>query len=114
MAGKTRSGLANDKRAYGCSRYCPITQEAPVVSTTYTVTYDGNGNTSGSPPVDGLSPYNSGSTVTVLGNTGALVQSGSAFDDWNTQSDGSGTTYLPGNIFTINVNTILYAIWLPL
>jgi hypothetical protein len=66
------------------------------------------------PPVDGLSPYNSGSTVTILGNTGTLVQSGSAFDNWNTQSDGSGTGYLPGNTFTINVNIILYAVWLPL
>ena len=114
MAGKKRSGLANDKRAYGCSRYCPITQEVPVVSTTYTVTYDGNGNTSGSPPVDGLSPYNSGSTVTVLGNTGTLVNSGYDFDDWNTQPDGSGTAYVPGFTFTINGNTILYAIWLAL
>ena len=198
MAGKKRSGLANDRRGYGCSRHCPITQWTPVVPTTYiviyfgngntggtppvdglspynpgstvtilgntgslvrispyvfsgwntaangsgtsysptntfiinantslyaqwidvqptyTLTYDGNGNTGGTPPVDGLSPYNSGSTVTILGNTGTLVQSGSAFDNWNTQSDGSGTSYLPGNTFTINVNTILYAVWLPL
>ena len=114
MAGKKRSGLANDRRAYGCSRYCPITQWTPVVPTTYIVTYFGNGNTGGTPPVDGLSPYNSGSTVTILGNTGTLVQSGSAFDNWNTQSDGSGTGYLPGNTFTINVNIILYAVWLPL
>ena len=111
MAGKKRSGLANDRRAYGCSGHCPIT---PVVQPTYTLTYDGNGNTGGTPPVDGLSPYNSGSIVTILGNTGTLVQSGSAFDNWNTQSDGSGTGYLPGNTFTINVNTILYAVWLPL
>ena len=111
MAGKKRSGLANDRRAYGCSRYCPIIQVVPI---TYIVTYFGNGNTGGNPPVDGSSPYNSGSTVTILGNTGALVQSGSAFDNWNTLSDGSGTGYLPGNTFTINVNTILYAVWLPL
>ena len=58
MAGKKRSGLANDRRAYGCSGHCPIT---PVVQPTYTLTYDGNGNTGGTPPVDGLSPYNSGS-----------------------------------------------------
>ena len=89
----------------------------PVVSTTYTVTYDGNGNTSGNPPVDGLSPYNSGSTVTVLGIIGTilpLVNSGYAFDGWNTQPDGSGTASIPGFTFIINGNTILYAVWLAL
>ena len=88
------------------SIYCPIT--------TYTVTYDGNGNTSGNPPVDGLSPYNSGSTVTVLGNVGTilpLVNSGYDFDGWNTQPDGSGTAYVPILTFIINGNTILYAMW---
>lgn len=114
MAGKKRSGLSNDRRAYTCSGYCPITQGTPVVPTTYIVTYFGNGNTGGNPPVDGLSPYNSGTIVTILGNTGALVNSGYAFDNWNTQPDGSGTTYQSGNTFTINVNTILYAVWLPL
>jgi hypothetical protein len=78
------------------------------------VTYNGNENTSGTAPVDGSSPYNASSSVTILGNTGTLVQSGSAFDGWNTQSDGSGTAYQPGDIFIINANTILYAVWLPL
>jgi hypothetical protein len=84
------------------------------VEPTYIVTYDGNGNTGGTAPVDGSSPYNASSSVTILGNTGTLVQSGSAFDGWNTQSDGSGTAYQPGDIFIINANTILYAVWLPL
>ena len=42
--------------------------------TTYTVTYFGNNNTGGTVPVDSNSPYNSGATVTVLGNTGNLVR----------------------------------------
>jgi uncharacterized repeat protein (TIGR02543 family) len=110
MAGKRRSGLANDKRAYGCSTYCPITPSAP---TTYTVTYDGNTNTSGNAPTDGSSPYTAGSTVTVLGNTGSpvLANSGFTFAGWNTAADGSGTSYSPGNTFTITVNTTLYARW---
>ena len=37
----------------------------------YTVTYNGNGNTSGSVPVD-PNTYTQGATVTVLGNTGNL------------------------------------------
>ncbi|HBX24233.1 MAG TPA: hypothetical protein DEF34_11480, partial [Desulfotomaculum sp.] len=50
---------------------------------TYTVTYDGNGNTSGSVPVDS-NTYITGATVTVLGNTGNLVKTGYTFAGWNT------------------------------
>ena len=38
------------------------------------VIYNGNGNTTGSVPVDG-NTYNAGDTVTVLGNTGGLGKS---------------------------------------
>jgi len=113
MAGKKRSGLANDRRAYGCSRYCLITQWTPVVPITYIVTYFGNGNTGGNPPVDGLSPYNPGSIVTILGNTGSLVRiSPYVFSGWNTAANGSGTSYSPTNTFIINANTSLYAQWI--
>ena len=114
MAGKKRSGLANDRRAYGCSRYYPIRESKPSVPTTYTVTYNGNTNTSGNAPTDSSSPYTSGSTVTVLGNSGSpvLAKSDYEFAGWNTASNGSGISYSQGNIFTINANTILYAQWI--
>jgi uncharacterized repeat protein (TIGR02543 family) len=107
MAGKRRSGLANDRRSY---RY---TQSTPVVSSNYTVTYDGNTNTSGNVPIDGSSPYISGSTVTVLGNSGSpiLAKSGYTFAGWNTKENGSGTSYSQGNTITINSNMVLYAQW---
>jgi uncharacterized repeat protein (TIGR02543 family) len=115
MAGKKRSGLANDRRAYRYSGYCPITQSEPVIPTTYTVTYNGNSNTNGNAPTDGSSPYVAGSTVIVLGNSGSPVlgNSGLTFDGWNTLANGSGTSYSPGNTFIINTNTILYAQWKP-
>lgn len=50
--------------------------------TTYTVTYAAGGATSGSVPVDASSPYASGATVTVLGNTGNLAKSGFNFNGW--------------------------------
>ncbi|GAB4546835.1 MAG: hypothetical protein Fur002_22250 [Anaerolineales bacterium] len=76
----------------------------------YTVTYNGNGNTGGSAPVDASSPYNYNSTVTTLGNTGSLVKTGYAFAGWNTQADGLGTDY--GATFTLGAaNEILYAKW---
>ncbi|MDR1400245.1 MAG: InlB B-repeat-containing protein [Treponema sp.] len=79
--------------------------------TTYTVMYNGNGNTGGTAPVDSSSPYASGITVTVLGNTGSLVKTGSTFAGWNTAAGGSGTSYAAGARFTINSNTVLYAQW---
>lgn len=107
---KKRSGLATHRRAYGCS--CSRTQ--PIL-TTYTVTYNGNTNTSGNVPIDGSSPYAPGSTVTVLGNSGSpvLANLGFIFAGWNTAEDGSGVSYSEGNTFTINSNIILYAQWTP-
>ena len=108
MAGKKRSGLAKHRRAYGCDGYYPS-----VVPTTYTITYNGNANTSGNPPIDGSSPYAADSIVIVLGNSGSpvLEKSGFTFAGWNTEENGSGTSYSQGNTFTLNANIILYAQW---
>jgi len=78
---------------------------------TYSLTYQGNGNTGGSAPSDSNSPYQNGSTVTVLGNTGNLVKTGYRFLGWNTNSSATTPQYTAGNTFTINANTTLYAIW---
>jgi len=74
-----------------------------------TVTYNGNGNTSGTAPSDSNSPYNNGSTVTVLGQ-GSLVKTGYVFQGWATSSSGS-VAYTQGQTFTITANTTLYAVW---
>ena len=88
-------------------------QWTPVVSSTYTVTYNRNTDIIiGTPPTDGSSPYTAGSTVTVLGNSGSLQWPGYFFAGWNTVTDGSGTNYVGGNTFTINADTILYAQWI--
>ena len=77
-------------------------------SVTYTVTYTTTGSTGGTAPSDASSPYESGSTVTVKGNTGSLVKTGYVFLGW---SDGSGNNYAPGETFTISANTTLSPIW---
>jgi len=78
---------------------------------TYTVTYNANGATSGTVPVDSNN-YTQGQTVTVLGNTGNLVKSGGPFYRWNTASNGSGTFYSGGNTFPMgSANVTLYAIF---
>jgi len=73
----------------------------------YTVTYDGNGNTGGSVPVDANSPYDPGDEVTVLGNTGSLVKTSSTFRGW---TDGT-TFFLPGQKFEITSDVTLTAVW---
>ena len=80
---------------------------------TYTVTYNGNTNTSGNVRTDSSSPYAYGSNVTVLGNTGSpvLAKTGFTFAGWNTKFNGSGTSYSPQDEFSITANTILFAQW---
>lgn len=78
---------------------------------TYTVTYLGNGNIGGgSVPVDNTK-YETGAKITVLGNTGNLVNTGS-FKGWNTASDGSGKNYTQGETFLMDSSDVtLYAMW---
>ena len=77
---------------------------------TYTVTYDGNGNTGGTAPIDG-NAYLAGDAVTVL-SEGSLVRTGYTFAGWNTAANGSGTSYLAGQAFAMPANNLtLYAQW---
>jgi len=77
----------------------------------YTVTYNGNGATSGSAPLDSGN-YTNGNSVTVLANSGGLTRTGYTFAGWNTAANGSGTTYQGGDSFTMGESDVtLYAIW---
>ncbi|MCL2135849.1 MAG: InlB B-repeat-containing protein [Candidatus Bathyarchaeota archaeon] len=75
----------------------------------YSVTYNGNGHTGGSPPLDSNSPYSNGASVIVLGQ-GTLTKSDSIFQGWATSSGGS-VVYTSGSTFTITANITLYAVW---
>ncbi|MDR0372677.1 MAG: InlB B-repeat-containing protein [Nitrososphaerota archaeon] len=85
--------------------------------TTYTVTYDGNGSTSGSVPIDNIA-YTTGSTVMVLAGTGNLVKSDHTFLGWAFNSSAvapnfafSGTSIIPSSFTMGSDNIILYAVW---
>jgi uncharacterized repeat protein (TIGR02543 family) len=80
---------------------------------TYTVTYDGNGNTGGTVPIDStVYKEKDIETVIVLRNTGNLVKVGYTFIGWNTAANGSGTSYTGGTVFIISsASIILYAQW---
>src|SRR5512133_2435665 len=78
---------------------------------TFTVTYDGNTNSSGAVPADS-GKYETGASVTVKDNTGNLVKTGFTFAGWNTAADGSGTAYAAGATFKMGtVNVTLFARW---
>ena len=73
------------------------------------VTYNGNGATSGSVPVDNNN-YSYYGTVTVLG-AGDLVNTGHAFDYWTTDAEGNVGPYEANDTYTITDNTTFYAQW---
>ena len=85
-------------------------------NTPYTVTYYGNGNTSGTAPVDtagdapmGSNAYLANGTVKVLG-PGNLAKTGYTFIGWSTTPTGV-VIYSPDQTFTINDDIVLYAVW---
>lgn len=100
---------AGDKRGLYGIKFIP--------AATYTVTYNGSSADGGNVPVDASSPYTSGSTVTVLGNTGSLTRTisddAATFYGWNTNSNMyGGTHYNAGETFTMPSSDVtLYAVW---
>jgi uncharacterized protein (TIGR02145 family)/uncharacterized repeat protein (TIGR02543 family) len=77
----------------------------------YSVTYNGNGNTSGTVPVD-VNTYSKNETVVTKANTD-LAKGEYVLIGWNTAADGSGATYAPGTGSFImgSANVVLYAKW---
>jgi len=103
----TTGGISINKG--GGTTYSANPDKSSITFTALTVTYDGNGNNTGTVPTDS-NLYTNGATVTVLGH-GNLVKSGYTFDGWNTAADGSGTSYEADDTFTFTDTITLYAQW---
>ncbi len=74
----------------------------------FSVIYDPNEGTGGRTDSD----LAAGASYTVLTAEEADVsRTGFVFTSWNTAPDGSGTTYLPGEVITITGDLTLYAQW---
>jgi uncharacterized repeat protein (TIGR02543 family) len=89
--------------------------EKPVLPVKVKVTYDGNGYTGGTVPVDG-NIYDPLTRVTILADTGKLTLLGHTFAGWNTMADGSGAGYEPSRNIPISFiagdkDVTLYAVW---
>ena len=86
----------------------PVVQTFQVIGTSYTLTYDGNGNTGGTVP--GSVTSSSGFTASI--NSGSLVKTGSVFSGWYTNANGTGgTLYLPSAPIPATSSITLYAYW---
>jgi uncharacterized protein (TIGR02145 family)/uncharacterized repeat protein (TIGR02543 family) len=84
-----------------------VTQTASI-PVLFAVTYHGNGNDSGFPPVDS-NEYKEGDFVTVSENYGNLGKTGFVFDGWK---DGNGENKKVGSTFAMPAGNIdLYGQW---
>jgi len=80
-------------------------------ATTYRLTYDANGASGGSVPVDG-NAYLTGASAPVLDNSGALTRSSYTFAGWDTSSSATIATYAAGSTLVVgSANVNLYAVW---
>ena len=75
---------------------------------TYVVSFDANGGTN--TPSPQTKTYG---TDLALSNA-TPTRTGYSFVEWNTSSDGTGTSYAPGGTFSTNADTTLYAVWAPI
>ena len=75
------------------------------ISNVITVNYNANGG-SGAP-----ASQNKYNTVDITLSSTKPTRTGYTFVNWNTKSDGSGTSYQPGSKYTANESVTLYAIW---
>ena len=77
---------------------------------TYTITYDGNGATSGTVPTDGKQ-YRANEFVTVQGNTGNLARVGWNFRGWADTQAATTVEYYVRSKLKITKSLTLYAVW---
>lgn len=74
----------------------------------WTVSYDAS---DGNGTVTDSTKYNGGEKAIVQSALDITPPSGKEFLNWNTRKDGTGISYLPGELFGVVDNITLYAIW---
>jgi len=84
----------------------PVEQIFQVVGQTYTLTFSGNTNDTGSAPSAVAS-----ATEWQVAAAGTLGKSGYTFGGWTDNSDGTGSTYQAGDFITLAANKTIYAKW---
>jgi uncharacterized repeat protein (TIGR02543 family) len=100
----------------GGASYSPstsVTIYARWVGVSYTITYYGNGATSGTVPAAG-SFTAGGIAYSVSTNSGTLERTGYTFGGWDTSTAGNGTSYAVNASYSLNANLNLFAKWTPI
>ncbi len=85
-----------------------LTLYAQFAAVPYVVTYDANGGMGNVPSQDF-----STQSGDVLSSSSGFTRSGYSFAGWNTSSDGSGISYLPGDTYDSPSSLYLFAQWIP-
>ena len=88
-------------------RYDYSDEVAITVKETYSVTYNGNGNTGGTVPSTQTKVQ--GTNLTLA--TNSLTKTGYTANGWNTNSSGTGTHYNNGATYSTNAALNLFAQW---
>ena len=103
VSGKYVVGLFVEKDGRFYNTNITVTVVVP-----YTVTFNANGATSGTPP-DPLT-QGAGFSITLPG-AGNLTKANYNFGGWNTRADGTGTAYNADSSYTVTGDITLYAMW---
>ena len=80
----------------------------------YKVTYNGNGHTAGNVPAEVVNLQNGYIHTVEAPDSNIKKEIGNdeyLFQCWNTQEDGNGTNYMPGDQLTVTQDVTLYAKW---
>jgi len=107
--GLASGGSSNNQNQKTGGCYFDDLTYTAVAPATYTITYDGNTNDSGTVPDPQVKTENQ--PLTLATNSGNLAKDGLFFGGWNTQADGEGANYPAGGTYTANGNATLYAKW---
>ena len=99
--------------AAGLSTYASTGSRTLFAQWNSTITYNGNGNTSGAVPAVTIAKGDAANT-TLATNSGTLARTYYVFDGWNTAADGTGASHAAGATnFPSPGNITLFAQWKP-
>jgi hypothetical protein len=81
--------------------------QSTAVSLVRSVTFDANGANGRVPSEQSVQ---SGESISIPGVT-EMIHATKTFDGWNTKADGTGTSYMAGEVFIVNTNIQFFAQW---
>lgn len=112
----TRTGYTFQGWEYGGNVYAAgssarftasVTLSASWAKVTYTISYNGNGNTGGTVPSNQTKEYGTALTL----SSSVPTRTNYTFLGWSTSNTATEATYQAGGTYTANAGATLYAVW---